>query len=259
VGYREFLCGKNVTHLTAYNWKLISMPCDTGSNTVDQVFGFIGNYGTDYVLYKQTGDDGYEVNATAGSSHKNTNKTKLDANSTLEQGISYWIITDADQNVTINKTLSDLNATPLTSTFNLAGINDPDFDETYLRYLPNNDMNNPGWVKKFMAGNPFPYAFDMKKLYFSHDPAGGNDYHPMGDGTYDSYINPTFYKHDDPDTSDKNTSNGGGYEAVNAGTPGFDNGGFKAMEGFFIKLPEVNDGKDNYFAYPLIMKNGNGN
>jgi hypothetical protein len=120
-------------------------------------------------------------------------------------------------------------------------------------------MQHAGYVKKYMAGNPFPYAFEMKKLYFSHGGASGS-YKAMGDSGNDNYIDPTFYKHDDPDTSDKNTSNGGGYEAVNAGTPGFDNGGFKAMEGFFIKLPEVNgDTDDNFFAYPLMMQNGNGN
>jgi len=260
IAYREFLCGKGLTMLTAYQWKLISIPCDTGNNEVQDIFSGLGTYDTNYVLYKQTGDDNYEVNGTVGSSHKNTNKTKLDPNATLEQGISYWIVTDQDRNVTIDVSKGGFSPTPITSASNLAGINDPDFDETYLRYLPNNDMNNPGWVKKFMAGNPFPYAFDIKKLYFSHDPAGGNDYKPMGDSTYDPYINPTFYKHDSADTSDKNVTNGGGYEAVNAGTPGFDNGGIKAMEGFFLKLPEVSgDTADNYFAYPLIMKNGSGN
>jgi hypothetical protein len=46
--------------------------------------------------------------------------------------------------------------------------------------------------------------------------------------------------------------------AVNAGTPGFDNSGIKAMEGFFIKIEE-SSATNNGFAYPLIMKNGAGN
>jgi len=50
-----------------------------------------------------------------------------------------------------------------------------------------------------------------------------------------------------------------GYEAVNAGTPGFDGGGIKAMEGFFIKIEDNDTDETNSFAYPLIMKNGNGN
>jgi len=265
MAYREFLCGKALTTLTERNWKLISIPCDTGSNTVQDVFSQLGTYGDNdnFVLYKQTGTDNYEVNGTAGSSHKNTDKVMLSADDTLEQGISYWIIWDngngtADEeiNITIDKTLDGLNPTPQTAADNL-GISDPDFNETMRHQLPNNEMQHSGWVKKYMAGNPFPYAFNMNKLYFSH---GGNDYYAMGSSDNDNYITPVFYKHDSPDLSDKNVSAGGGYEAVDPGTPGFTNGGFKAMEGFFIQLPEVSgDTNDNYFAYPLIMKNGNGN
>jgi hypothetical protein len=121
-------------------------------------------------------------------------------------------------------------------------------------------MNTAGNPKKYMAGNPIPYAFMDKKLYFSHDPTGGKEYYPMGNSNNNNYINLTFYKHDSTDRTGEDVSNGGGYEAVNAATPGFDNGGIKAMEGFFIKLPEVaGDSSDNYFAYPLIMKNGSGN
>ena len=256
--YREFLCGKANYKLTAYQWRLISMPCNTASNTVDDVFGFIGTYGTNYVLYKQTGNDGYEVDPTAGSSHKNTDKVKLDSNDTFETGISYWIITDHNVTVDVNKSLPGLTTTSSDDASRILGIDDPDFDSANNHKLPNNDMNNTGDVKKYMAGNPFPFAFEMNNLYFSHGGGKGN-YNPMGDSANDQYIDPTFYKHDSPDTSD-DTSSGNGYTAVNAGTPGFDKGGFKAMEGFFIKLPEVSgDTSDNYFAYPLIMKNGNGN
>jgi hypothetical protein len=117
-------------------------------------------------------------------------------------------------------------------------------------------MNTSGNTKKVMVGNPFPYAFMVKKLYFSHNPAGGNDYYPMGNNAQnDSYIEATIYKHDDPRTGPVD-----GYVAINPGTPGFDDGSIKAMEGFFIKLPEVaGDSTLNYFAHPLIMKNGNGN
>jgi len=265
--YREFLCGKALTTLTEYQWKLISLPCDTGTNTVQDIFSILGTYGDNFVLYKQTGNDNYEVNETTGSSYKNTEKSMLNADDTLELGISYWIIYDngngtsgEEINITIDKNLNDLSPTLATDANDSSiDINDPDFSKVYIHTLPNNHMNNAGWVKKYMAGNPFPFAFELSDLYFSHGGASGS-YKPMGDTSNDIYISPTFYKHDSSDTTDKNVSSGGGYEAVNAGTPGFENGGIKAMEGFFIKLPEENSDTDNnFFAYPLIIKNGSGN
>jgi hypothetical protein len=101
-----------------------------------------------------------------------------------------------------------------------------------------------------MAGNPFPYPFLLKNLYFSH--GGANNYNTMGTISNDTYINPTFYKHDSSDTGPVN-----GYTAVKAGTPGFSDGGVNPMEGFFIKIEEgsTSDIDDNFFAYPLMMKN----
>jgi hypothetical protein len=260
MGWREFLCGKALITLTHMQWRLISIPCNTGTNEVKDIFGdSLGNsYGTDYVLFEQTADDNYEVSDT----HKNTNKTRLDANSTLEQGKSYWIIIDAGQagnekNVTIPKTLSNL--TPTTSTDandSTISITDPDFDKVHQHTLPDNQMTQGGDCKKYMAGNPYPYAFMIHDLYFNH---GSGGYKAMGDSNNNTYILPTFYKHDSSDTSDGNVSSGGGYEAVNAGTPGFDQHGIKAMEGFFIKIEDTGSSDTNSFAYPLIMKNGNGN
>jgi hypothetical protein len=106
-----------------------------------------------------------------------------------------------------------------------------------------------------MAGNSLPYAFLVKDLYFSTDYTSSGTYKPMGDTANDTYIYATLYKHDSPDTSDKNTTAGGGYEALNAGTPGFDNGGVKAMEGFFIKIEE-SSATNNGLAFPLMMQNG---
>jgi len=249
--YREFLCGKGLTQLTAYQWKLISLPCDTGSNSVQDVFRQLGTYGDDhnFVMYKQAGSDNYEVNA----SHKNTTKAMLQATETLKQGISYWIITDADHNVTIDKTLSGLSPTPTDPSAEV-GISDPDFTEIYKHTLPNNIMTNGGDAKKYMAGNPFPYGFMVKNLYFSHGDSSGS-YNPMGVSANDGYINAAFYKHDSNETGPVN-----GYEAISAGTPGFDTGGIKAMEGFFIKIEDNNsDANANYFAYPLVPKNGSGN
>ena len=264
MGWREFLCGKNLTTLTRRNWKLISIPCDTGNNGVESLFqNTLGSYGEPtqghWVVYRQSAADNYEVNA----SHLTTDKTKLNASDPLEQGIGYWIIWDDGQgtqevNLTIEETLNGISPTPLTSTVVL-NIDNADFNNTYLHALPNNDIAQGNDYKKYMGGNPFPYAFSVRNLYFSHDPAN-NDYLPIGDNRIDAYINPVFYKHDSSDRSGEEIANGGGYEAVSPNTPGFDNGGIKAMEGFFIKLEaQQGDTASNYFAYPLIEKNGNGN
>jgi hypothetical protein len=114
-------------------------------------------------------------------------------------------------------------------------------------------MTQGGDRKKYMAGNPYPYAFMIHDLYFRHGSTSGS-YKAMGNGDNDTYILPTFYKHDSNETGPTT-----GYEAVNAGTPGFDQHGIKAMEGFFIKIEDTGSQDTNSFAYPEIMKNGNGN
>jgi len=224
------------------------MPCDTGRNKVEDVLNGLGTYGdvNNFVMYKQTvTSDNYEVNDT----HTNTDKTMLSADDTLKQGISYWIITDENRTVTIDKTLSGLSPTSLS---NASGdnISDPDFTQVHKYTLPDCDTSHGGDYKKFMAGNPFPYAFLIKDLYFGHN----DNYNSMeNNNSNDPYINATFYKHDSSETGPSN-----GYTAVSAGTPGFDNYGIKAMEGFFIKINKVDNNTDaNNFAYPLMMKNGN--
>jgi hypothetical protein len=273
LGYREFLCGKALTTLTERNWKLISIPCYTGSTKVQDLFGpDLGTYGEPseggyWVMYRQSAlvdndenNDNFETNDTK----PNTNKTKLTGDDPLIQGASYWIIWDNGDGVsgdtttlTIDKTLDNIAPTPVSDASN-DGIDDPDFTQVYKKAIPNGQMDTAGNIKKFMAGNPFPYAFMVKDLYFSPDRQTSGTYNPMGDSTNDTYIFPKLYKHDSPDTSDKNVSDGGGYEVVDVGTPGFTNGGIKAMEGFFIKIEE-SSATDNGFTYPLIMKNGSGN
>ena len=253
VAYREFLCGKALITLTAYQWRLVSVPCDTGSNGVEALLqGSLGAYGEPedgghWVMYAQDGSDNYETN----SSHPNTTKTKLDENSTLVQGISYWIITDADHNMTINEKLSNISPTT-TQDANATGVNitDPDFTKVAIMQLPNNIMNVAGDVKKYMAGNPFPYSFHLGNLYFKHYTANSNTYYPMGDTNNDNYIKSVVYTHDSSDTGPVT-----GYTAIDPSTPGF-GGSIRPMEGFFIKLLEENtDNGINSFAFPLIMSN----
>ena len=245
VGYREFLCGKALITLTDYNWRLISVPCDTGTHTVQELFGdSLGTYGEPsaggrWVMYEQSGTDNYEVNAT----HTNTDKTKLIGTSTLKQGQSYWIIIDAsditgdEKNVTIPRDLPNLAPTSTTVTSII-----PNVEKVHLYQLPYPSAVNE---KKFMAGNPFPYAFKLTDLHFTNYAI---PFLAMGNDLLDPYINSTVYKHDDPRTGPVD-----GYVAL-AATPGF-NGEILPMEGFFIKLPiSIVPFIAYEFAYPLIMK-----
>ena len=264
-GYREFMCGKATTTLTRRNWKLISIPCNTGSVAVETLFyNDLGPYGEpadggQWVMYKQSGTDNYETN----TSHDNTEKLKLSKTDTLEQGVGYWIIWDDGQGTaqtTLTVTIQNgLAPTTLSDARNDKGLDDLDFNKIYAYdNLPNNDMSVSGNYKKFIAGNPFIYAFKAKNLYFSHGAASGT-YNPLGDSANDNYIDAILYKHDSSDLSDQTTANGGGYEPVDVSTPGFANGGIKAMEAFFMEIKEVNDGTNNSFAFPLVQRNGNGN
>ena len=241
--YRELFCGKSNYTLTKDKWRLISMPCNTGSNTVVDLFGSIlGIYGNNnaWVMYEQTGtSDNYEVNST----HKNTDKTMLNATSTLKQGVSYWIITDADHTVNVSKSLPHAPVETTTDDASSVSITDPDFTKVAQFQLPKaSDVN----VKKYMAGNPFPFSFDMSNLYFRHNDGTGS-YKSMEDNASNgTYINPTFYKHDSSDTGPVN-----GYTAITPSTPGF-NAPILPMEGFFIKLEKNTDIiNDNNFSYPL--------
>ena len=245
--YREFLCGKTNYQLSDHKWRLISVPCNTGSLSIKDLFGdTLGDYDTHWVMYKQIGDDNYEVY----NGHKNTNKTKLTENDTLDVGVSYWIITDADKNITIDKTLNGLSPTTTTNASDVS-INDDLFDKVHELDLPANDADN---VKKFMTGNPFPYKFDFSKLYFKNE---NTSYKMMGDSTNDDYVLARIYTHDSSDTSDKNVSSGGGYTVIAPQTPGLSEGQILPMEGFFIELEKQSDEKTNKLAYPLMMQYSN--
>jgi hypothetical protein len=245
--YREFLCGKSNFKITEYQWRMISVPCDTGSNSIKDLFGdTLGTYGddNDWVMYKQTGDDNYEVT----DDHPTTNKTLLDENDTLEVGVSYWIIADSNQTLNIDESLDDLNPTSTKNSSDL-GIDDPLFSLVHTVDLPASSTDND---KKFMTGNPFPYKIDFSEIYFNH--ASSDDYYAMGDTNNDDYILARIYTHDSSDTSDKNESAGGGYKVIDPQTPGLSEGQVVPMEGFFIDLKTSSDEDNNTFAYPLMMQ-----
>ena len=248
--YREFLCGKALITLSHYKWRLISFPCDTGKNSIMELLGdSLGtNYGTDWEMWEQDGSDNYEVSAT----HKNTNKTKMNETDPIVQGKSYWIIINAGGNgntkkVTIPKTGLTYALSPTaTDDSSSIGISNTNFTKVSQFELPKASSVN---VKKYMAGNPFPFSFDMTNLYFRHNSSGA-DYYAMGNANNDDYINNTVYKHDSNKTGPVN-----GYTAVVPSTPGF-NAPILPMEGFFIKIETNSDtSNSNNFAYPLSMGN----
>jgi hypothetical protein len=254
--YREFLCGKNRITLTHLQWRIISFSCDTGAgNGIEALIGGtngLGTYGNDWVMYKQSGSDGFEVNAA----HKNTNKLMMTSDEHVVPGKGYWIIVDTsgnpnavgnEINVTINKTLSGISPVLTVDTSDVdVVITDPSFTKVHVYNLPNNEMNQGGDVKKYMVGNPFPFAFQLSDLYFKHT---GESYKRMGDSFNDTYINSIVYKHDSPETGPIT-----GYTAIDPATPGF-NGSVQPMEGFFIKIePIVGDNLVNHFAFPLMNK-----
>ena len=255
--YREFLCGKNRTTLTHFQWKIISFCCDTNAGSTplgisDLLSNDLGTYGTDWVVFKQSGTDQFEVN----SSHRNTTKVQLSATDKVVPGKGYWIIADLggagnEKNITIPKTLSGLAPTSTQDANDSSiDINDPDFAKVHEYLLPKNKVSDDNTVdyKKYMAGNPFPFAFQLSDLYFKHN-ANNTSYYEMGNPNNDNYINKIAYKHDSNKTGPVD-----GYMAIDPATPGF-NGSIQPMEGFFIKI-EKNQTDDyvNHFAYPLMNK-----
>ena len=254
--YREFLCGKNRTTLTNFQWKIISFPCNTDSNSISDILGpDLGVYGTDWVMDRQNGLDGYEVNATNGT----PSKTRLQSTDTVVAGEGYWIIADLggngnEKNITIPKTLPNLSpsATVVTSDPTI-NITNPNFTEVHEFNLPGNDVSDLAIVtgKKYMSGNPFPFAFHVSNLYLKHDD-GTDVYKEMGNTGNDIYINSIVYTHDSNGTGPVT-----GYVAIDPATPGL-GGSIQPMEGFFIKLDANNtDANINKFAYPLTYGNDN--
>ena len=243
VGYREFLCGRVNYKLTAYHWRLISTPCDTGDISIKDLFGAeLGEYGDDahWVMYKQSGSDNYEVNST----HPNTNKEMLNENDTLEPDVSYWIIADANHTINIDKTLEGLSPSS-SEDASVYGIDSKKFSKIHQQSLPANSVNND---KKLMLGNPFPYRFDVSNLYFKH---GNIDYKKWGDNNINEYVSSTIYTHDSYKRSATD-----GYIALDPTTPGFE-GQIVPMEGFFIKINKSPSNQSNSLATPLQMCNPN--
>ena len=143
--YREFLCGKANLTLTHMQWRIITFSCDTKDNNINDILGgTLGTYGTDWVMYMQSGTDQFEVSPT----HKNTDKERLVSTANVHPGKGYWIIADLggagnETNLTIPfKTLAASHtACEPTSTVNASDtpkpdITDPDFTKVLEYLLP---------------------------------------------------------------------------------------------------------------------------
>ena len=245
MAYREYLCGKASYTLTHYQWRLISVPCNPASSTISDLFGTdLGTYGEPesggaWVMYEQSGTDNYEVNA----SHPNTNKTKLTATSTLKAGVGYWIIVDAG-GAGLTKTLTVNVASSTPSPTTVTSVNGGVVTDLNLSIVA---PSSGSQLKKYMAGNPFPYRFHISTAYFKNNQQVS--YAAIGDTANDPYVQSTMYKHDSNQTGPVD-----GYTAVDPSVPGLD-GVVEPMEGFFMKIQPSVQGESNTFAYPLNMSN----
>ena len=222
VAYREILCGKAERQITPLNWVVVSVPCDTGTATISDLFGAsLGTYGdnNNWVMYKQntnyTGDNTQDM-------------VQMSASDTLEMGKGYWLIVDntnagPDGNVTLklNTAAAGINGkTPSVAKtgFGNVGTSDNGFDEVLSKTLPDSQSDRK---TKIMLGNPFVRNIHSGRIYYSNDSLGQN-YYDFTDATnLDSYVERILYMHDSPDLKPGTGGNNGEYIAVSPDTPGF--------------------------------------
>jgi len=232
--YREeVICSRATGKLTAFNWKIISFPCETGTNTIEDLLsdslGAYGN-GTDehWVMYEQDGSDAYAANPQ-------TVKVKMDANDTVTPGKGYWIITDLNQTWAVDTTsLSGLSKTVAVPAVD-HNVSSPNFTDVKHYTLTDTSASN---LKKLMLGNPFHKTFDVADLFLSHD---GGVYAPISQ--QGDYINNAVYMHDSTSLS------GLEYEVVSA-TPGLGHT-IESGLGFWIILKTNADENSNIIDYTL--------
>ncbi len=124
------VCASAVGDLTENHWTTISFPCATGSNGIEALIGAAigGSYGNNnnWVVYQQ----GADYSGTSAS------MIVLDANSTVEPGKGYWIISDHNTTWHIDGALSGLDYSPTVTASSLGMPSDPDFDYVHKRDLP---------------------------------------------------------------------------------------------------------------------------
>jgi hypothetical protein len=235
--YREAACGPAETNLTAYQWKTISFPCETGTNGIEELLGAsLGTYGDEgnWVVYEQTGN--YKADGKS--------ETRLmDAGDPVVPGNGYWIIADANKTAKITRPLGGISQTvtvvPDATNYPGVPVSGAAFSEV-MPYddLPDSDSTDP---RILMIGNPFFKKFQLSDMYYQN---GTTDYistATLTSGT--SPLEPTVYV---KNSSDITTGN---YTAIVPETPGFSDE-IPTMQGFWIKLNAGNT-QTNKITYPF--------
>lgn len=233
VAYREILvCGAAKYELTAFQWRVISFSCDTGSNGIEALLGnTLGTYGdnANWVMYRQN-DSTYTGNPS-------TDMTLMSSTDTVVPGKGYWIIADADRNASIDTGISGLSKTAVQPATNFTGVSGTSFDNVHEYTLPNSDTSN--W-KKVMIGNPFPKKLQLSDMFFAN---GADDFVSMVDVDTNNYIESVVYAHDSASLDPLS------YIAITPVTPGFTDK-IVPMLGFWIRLNAGNT-NTNTITYPL--------
>ncbi|SFV56212.1 Chitinase [hydrothermal vent metagenome] len=229
-------CADMTLALTAYNWRTVSFPCDTGNNGIEALLGTsLGTYGdsADWVMYEQ-------IDTTGSNSH---DMRLMESGDTVSPGKGYWIITASDSNMSIDTTLSGLSFTADEddATYGVDGSSrSPLFSRVKRMDLPASSSTRQ---QNWLIGNAFPLKISVSNLFFSHNSNPNGTYAEWTDSSNDSYRDATLYAHDSSDTTST------GYEARTAGTPGFTHE-IQPMEGTFIKLKQNADTQNNYLLLP---------
>ena len=222
--------------LRAMHWRIVSFPCDTGSNGVEALLGgALGTYGNngEWVMYAQ-------VNSTGANS---IDMHLLAATDTVSPGKGYWVITATDRTMEINTSLSNLSFTTDEDSANYGvdgSTRSPSFSRVVREDLPATSSTR---VQNWLIGNPYTLKMSVSNLFFSHDTSPNGTYRAWKSGANNPYRDATLYAHDSSDTSAT------GYEAKTAGTPGLTTR-IIPMEGVFIKLHKNGDTKNNYVLLP---------
>ncbi|WP_294955055.1 BspA family leucine-rich repeat surface protein [Sulfurovum sp.] len=229
-------CADMTLALTAYNWRTVSFPCDTGSNDIEALLGTsLGTYGdsADWVMYEQ-------VDTTGSNSH---DMRLMESGDTVSPGKGYWIITALDKTMSIDTSLSGLAFTTDEddAAYGVDGsTRSPLFSRVKRINLP---ASSDTHQQNYLIGNAFPLKISISNLFFSHHTNSSGTYNEWADSSNDSYRDATLYIHNSSGTTST------GYEARTAGTPGFSHE-IQPMESVFLKLKKNSDTLNNYLLLP---------